>query len=275
MMHHSKFDRLVNLKPGDRGPVWICIHALSGFIEPYRNLPNFMDDADELWGIEAKGIDGKALPERSVTAMGLEYAEGIVETFGERPCVIIGWSFGALIAHEVVTRLRALHIQALMIIIDSQKFSDTAPKQIVPLSIMAGFVETLSNKRRPLAKEIEENLSALPENQRMAALLQWASESSSIESIELLRNLYETYKANSTALVNYQVPERRGEYALLVRAEHQEGVPATDEQGWGRCFVDGMEEVVCAGDHYSMMNAEHVERLTGHIYRFAERHGLY
>ncbi len=274
-MHHSKFDRLVNLKPGDRGPVWICIHALSGFIEPYRNLPDFMGDADECWGIEAKGIDGEALPERSVTAMGLEYAQGIVETFAARPCVIIGWSFGALIAHEVVTRLRALDIQALLVIIDSQKFSDTSPKQIVPLNIMAGFVKTLSNKRRPLVTDIEEKLGALPENQRLTALLQWAAEGSSIDSIELLHHLYEVYRANSIAMVNYQVPERHGEYALLVRAENQEGLPTTHDHGWGGCFVDGMEVVDCPGDHYSIMNAEHAARLSEHIYRFAERHGLY
>ncbi|MFJ2479040.1 thioesterase domain-containing protein [Pseudomonas sp. NPDC087598] len=275
MSSHSKFSHWVNMKPGGQGPVWICIHALSGFIEPYRHLCGFLDSGEELWGVEAKGVDGQALPELSVSAMGADYAQGIFDSFGKRTCIVIGWSFAALIAHETVANLRARGVAALLVIIDSQKMLHKDAGGVDLHEVMSGFVEAMAREQTAEDYQSAVSPNALIDGSCMATMLEQASFVSGIQSIALLRTLFAVYLANSTALISYRVPTRRGRYSLFIRAEDQACATSVKALGWDRCFSDGITEVVCPGDHHSVLKEENARAVVDQIRGFARAFEFY
>jgi thioesterase domain-containing protein len=99
-----KLSPFIKIKPGvASSPVFIA-HGLSGMVEFYK-LARHIRTPHAIYGIQARGLDGKEEPYDRLEDMADYYLEALAETHPNGPYFLIGYSFGGLVALEMAQRL--------------------------------------------------------------------------------------------------------------------------------------------------------------------------
>lgn len=123
---------LLPLKTQGSRPPLFCIHPGLGLSWGYRSLAKYLHPEQPLYGIQARGLDGKAPMVASIEEMTLDYIEHIHKIQPYGPYYLLGWSFGGTVAQNMAVELERQGEQvSLLVIMDS----------IVDYSIL-GEVET-------------------------------------------------------------------------------------------------------------------------------------
>lgn len=100
----TRFSPLVLIKAGGETPPIFIVHGLSGLVQ-FRELANHIQTNHPIYGIQAQGIDGMAEPLERVEDMAQLYVETLRELCPYDPYILIGYSFGGLVALEMAQRL--------------------------------------------------------------------------------------------------------------------------------------------------------------------------
>jgi acetoacetyl-CoA synthetase len=96
---------LVPLKPGaDIEPLFIA-HGLGGSVMELRQVANAIDTDRAVYGIEARGLDGRSEPFESIEGMARYYVGAIRQVQPKGPYLLAGFSFGGLVALEMAQLL--------------------------------------------------------------------------------------------------------------------------------------------------------------------------
>ncbi|WEQ54976.1 amino acid adenylation domain-containing protein [Komagataeibacter nataicola] len=109
---------------GTRAPLF-CIHGGFGLVWPYRNLLDKLDAEIPLYAFQARGLEGdETLPDDMIALID-DYIDQMRRTQPSGPYHILGWSFGAVAAQAMATRLQEQGDQvALLILLDGYPSSD-------------------------------------------------------------------------------------------------------------------------------------------------------
>ncbi len=111
---------LVAIQPEGSRPPLFCIHGIGGSILNYGHLARHLPDDQPLYGLQARGIDGKQAPHTRVADMAAEYIERIRSTQPVGPYYLCGYSFGGLVAFEMACQLEAAGDRAgLVLLLDT------------------------------------------------------------------------------------------------------------------------------------------------------------
>jgi phthiocerol/phenolphthiocerol synthesis type-I polyketide synthase E len=95
-------DGLVVLRQGARGrPVFFAADAM-GTASSYLELANLLDGGRPIYGLEPAG--GAAVPAR-VEHVAEQHLEAVRSVQKQGPYTLAGWSYGAVVAHEMARRL--------------------------------------------------------------------------------------------------------------------------------------------------------------------------
>lgn len=113
------FSPFVKLKAGTtKTPVFIA-HGLDGRAS-YSELARHICTDHAIYGIQAKGVDGLEEPFDRIEDMASSYLAALHQHQPEGPCILIGYSFGGLVALEMAQRLLSDGKQlALLILVDA------------------------------------------------------------------------------------------------------------------------------------------------------------
>lgn len=96
---------LVLLKEGV-GPPVVIAHGLAGTVQVSK-LAACIDAPNPVYGIQARGVDGADEPLDRVEDMASYYMEALNQSCPNGPYIVIGYSFGGLVALEMAQRLRS------------------------------------------------------------------------------------------------------------------------------------------------------------------------
>ncbi|WP_052768436.1 amino acid adenylation domain-containing protein [Streptomyces humi] len=96
---------LLPLRTGGTAAPLFCVHPGAGISWVYSGLLRHLDAAHPVYGLQAPGLLG-ATPD-SVGALAETYLRHIRSVQPRGPYHLLGWSFGAVVAHEMAVRLRA------------------------------------------------------------------------------------------------------------------------------------------------------------------------
>ncbi|GLP67088.1 dimodular nonribosomal peptide synthase [Streptomyces sp. TUS-ST3] len=99
-------DALLPLRARGTAAPLFCLHPGGGFSWCYAGLVRHLGPEVPVYGIQARGLDGGALPS-SMEEMTEDYLALIRSRQPSGPYRLAGWSFGGLAAHALATRLRA------------------------------------------------------------------------------------------------------------------------------------------------------------------------
>jgi hypothetical protein len=104
---------------GDHAP-FFCIHGGEGLGWSYARLAQYMPVGYPLYGVQARGFDGKSELPGSLSEMAADYIAQIRIVQPDGPYHLLGWSFGGLVAQEMAVQLQAVDQQvAALVVLDA------------------------------------------------------------------------------------------------------------------------------------------------------------
>ena len=114
-----RFSPFVQIKAGSDKPPIVIAHGLSGVVQ-FSELACHIQTGQPIYGIQARGIDGEQEPFARVEDMAEFYLDSLAELYPAGPYILIGYSFGGLVAFEMAQRLvvRGKTV-ALLILLDA------------------------------------------------------------------------------------------------------------------------------------------------------------
>ncbi|MCH0561180.1 non-ribosomal peptide synthetase, partial [Streptomyces sp. MUM 16J] len=100
-------DELLPIRTQGSKPPFFAVHPAGGLSWCYMPLAQYVPDDIPLYGLQDRALDGTTAPARSVQEMAAGYVEQIREVQASGPYHLLGWSFGAIVAHEIAVQLRS------------------------------------------------------------------------------------------------------------------------------------------------------------------------
>ncbi|WP_293237969.1 thioesterase domain-containing protein, partial [Paludibacterium sp.] len=101
------FDVLLPLRARGRLTPLFCIHPVGGLAWAYAGLLHGLDDERPLYGIQARGILTAEYAAPDIATLARDYVRVARALQPQGPYLLLGWSFGGLIAHEMARQLQA------------------------------------------------------------------------------------------------------------------------------------------------------------------------
>ncbi|MEU1021887.1 alpha/beta fold hydrolase [Streptomyces sp. NPDC005904] len=98
---------LLPLRAGGTAAPLFCLHPGGGFSWCYSGLVRHLGPDVPLYGIQARGLDGRRQLPATMEEMVEDYLAEIRSVQPHGPYRLAGWSFGGLSAYALATRLRA------------------------------------------------------------------------------------------------------------------------------------------------------------------------
>jgi acetoacetyl-CoA synthetase len=115
----SQLSPFVQLRLGDQAPAIFIAHGLAGTVQ-FLELARNIDTEHAIYGIQAKGIDGLEPPYDAVGDMADYYLSALEQLNPHDPYILVGYSFGGLVALEMAQRLTAKGKRiALLVLLDT------------------------------------------------------------------------------------------------------------------------------------------------------------
>ncbi|MCU0863926.1 MAG: SDR family NAD(P)-dependent oxidoreductase [Planctomycetes bacterium] len=99
---------VVPIRTGGKRPNLFLVHGAGGNVLGFRDLAHYFGDDQPVYGLQARGVDGKQSPHGSIAEMADAYLAELREVQPHGPYYLGGYSGGGLIAFEMAQRLRAL-----------------------------------------------------------------------------------------------------------------------------------------------------------------------
>ncbi len=99
-----RFSPFVQVKPGREWPPILIAHGLGGLAN-FSKLANHIRTGHPIYGIQAKGVDGMEEPFDRIEDMAQSYLDALPDLQSQGPYLLIGYSFGGLVALEMAQRL--------------------------------------------------------------------------------------------------------------------------------------------------------------------------
>jgi acetoacetyl-CoA synthetase len=121
------YSPLVLLKPGTGRPLFI-VHGIGGTVMELAALGRQIAIPEPVYAIQAKGLDGRALPLTRIGDMAESYVNAVRAIQPSGPYWLCGYSFGGLVAMEMARRFEAAGAEiAALILIDAFAHPSTWP----------------------------------------------------------------------------------------------------------------------------------------------------
>ena len=114
-----RFSPFVQIKAGREKPPIFIAHGLSGTVQ-FGELARHIRTGHPIYGIQAQGVDGAADPLERVEDMAKLHLDALEELYPHDPYILIGYSFGGLVALEMAQRLaESAKKVALLVLLDA------------------------------------------------------------------------------------------------------------------------------------------------------------
>jgi thioesterase domain-containing protein len=267
------------LKDGNEAPPILIAHGLSGTVQVHKLAKHIQTD-HPVYGIQAKGVDGKEEPFGRVEDMASYYVDELDEILAADSYILVGYSFGGLVALEVAQRLQEKGRKIpLLIFIDTyphQRFTRFSTRSRWFLTRMYGHLSHMRHQSLREAwpyflKGIKRRLY-LSEAVLETAAPQTVSSAEDAHQQEILHRVKECTFASYEKYNPRFYPGK----IKFITTETKTFFPSDPATVWKHLAAEFEVEVV-AGDHLNIVTTEFkslAEALTRYIEK-ATRHPVY
>lgn len=248
----AEFSPFIPIKAGGlKSPVFI-VHGICGRVL-FSRLAKQIETMNPVYGIQAKGVDGTEEPFERVEDMSRFYLEALEQCQVEEPYVLIGYSFGGLVALEMARHLlRAGREVALLALIDAYphpRFLPADQRRRLFFRRVKTHIREMS--RRPASDAFSYLLAGLQRRLSIESSDESVFDAGSFPldaAIERVKSkTYEAYR-------HYQ-PRFYPGNMKFVTTEGKTFFPEDPGAVWGR-LVGRIEIDVIPGDHLSIVNKD-------------------
>ncbi len=260
---------LVAIQPSGSGIPIFLVPGVDGNVLWFAQLAKVLSQAHPVYGLQARGFDGKAEPFGSVPEMAQQYIAEIRACRPQGPYIIIGACVGGLVAYEMAQQLVKQGAAVTLIIMNSwlpasyssYKHRYDLPTGLAfPLGILSMTLSAFGELRRMPMKDWA------PVMQRKSGT--FLSLFRKPPENELKRNLRKRIRrAMFRAAAGYTVLRYPGRILTIVASQQ---IDTQDTRyGWRELAGGGCETVEVTALHTAdLLVPPHVEAVSSHIRRF-------
>ncbi|MCD9006283.1 amino acid adenylation domain-containing protein [Luteimonas sp. XNQY3] len=230
-------------RSGSRPPLF-CIHPGSGFARPYMALLRYLPQERPVYALEARGLNDDDVLPSTIAQMCSDYIEQMQRIQPEGPYLLLGWSFGAIVAHAMAAELqqRGIGVAGLVMIDPTPLGDDPWPEQAI------------TDHRR----DLEERLVGYRDYQ-----------DASDELKQMMIDRMSAIQENNTRLSYYRDPKTFHGDTMIVIAKDSDHPGKYDAM---RAFIPShVEEVRVPYHHNILLTSEALESYAGPLCGFIER----
>ncbi|MCB9878130.1 MAG: SDR family NAD(P)-dependent oxidoreductase [Planctomycetes bacterium] len=251
-----KGQHVVPIQTDGTRPNLFLVHGAGGNVLGFRELSHYFGKDQPLYGLQARGVDGKQPPHETIAEMARAYLAEVREVQPHGPFFLGGYSGGGVIAYEMAQLLRSAgEAVAFVGMIDS--WCPQLPRRgkvgravlhlgrlakrgpMYPLRILRTKIERWNAARDTERARAEGG--PLPQEKRG----------------------FEVQFAFENAFVQHTVQPYDGRVWLFRAEDQQHGTRyiVDDQLGWAPFARGGLEVVTCPGNHFTMCTEPNVQVL--------------
>ncbi|MFC3891188.1 amino acid adenylation domain-containing protein [Lentzea rhizosphaerae] len=134
---------------GDLAPLF-CVHPGAGIGWEYFGLLPHLDPRRPVYALQARGLTDPSSMPGSVAEMAADYADLVRSVQPDGPYHLLGWSFGAVVAHEMAAQLEDVGLLALLDGYpetgDHPEVSPDDPDLLTPLLASLGYEAEVASR---------------------------------------------------------------------------------------------------------------------------------
>ncbi|GHJ17407.1 thioesterase domain-containing protein [Micromonospora sp. AKA38] len=245
---------VVPIRPGDPGgPVVACVHPLGGSVLWYRHLADALPPGHTCLGLQARALDPRMQPDHTIGEMAAAYRAELARTYRPEQLVLVGYSFGGLVAYEMASRMADDGERPAAVVL-----LDTAvTRRAQPPASRARLLWSLVNHNLGLDLPADELAGLSPEAMCTRILDEGTARGVLPPGFgaERLRRLVEIYPINAEAERVYRLPSYPGSLELVRPQE-----PRVDEESleiWSERCRGGVRVHRVPGSHLDLLAPAH------------------
>ncbi len=258
---------MIALTPDMGGDAVIFFHPIGGGIIPYCNLLPEISASYSCYAMQAFKLSGIELVVSSLHTLAEIYSRLILQHLVERQCLLVGWSFGGILAFEVARILaqRGMHPKKLIMIdacfsfpghihhyVDSQDFSKQGLLGLFCKDLLQIFPFNDLDLKEIFS--ITKLFQVLHQMQHPMALL----------GHENLENMWRVFQGNVEALYHY-VPQQYSATVHHITAKQSVNSIVLDRNLWKGLTDEKSEFFDLECNHYEIMKNVETKRLIANI----------
>jgi thioesterase domain-containing protein len=252
-------EHLVPIQPrGDR-PILFLVHGAGGNVLGFRDLAHYLGPDQPVYGLQARGVDGKQAPHGSIEDMATAYLAEIVLAQPQGPYCLGGYSGGGCVAFEMAQQLAARGEPVAFV-----GMIDTPTPHMKERSLLARGAIHIKRlwERGPLYPV--RMLKHKFEQRRTTQQHQGLKARGEVLPVEL-RGAQLQF-AFDAAFFRYQCRPYDGRLWLF-RAESESRTKFVRDRtlGWEPFAQGGVVAIDCPGDHFSMCAEPHIQTLCARV----------
>jgi tyrocidine synthetase III len=231
------------------GKIIFIIHGLDGSIYSYKDLAKLLENDFQIYGIQAKGLDGSCGLAKSIDEMVMDYVEEIKQVQSEGPYIIVGYCMGNILGYEIIRELEAQNKKVERYInIDEFAFLSHI---IIWISKAQRIWDNLP-KLNKLEKTFEE--AAIAVNRTVfEGQMELVGDKDKVK--EYMKNVINT---------TYRPKGMIKAQTYIIKAKETEH-PRLNEKDWRKIVKNDVKMVEIPGTHESIILHPHVEQLAEEI----------
>lgn len=246
---------LVPIQTAGPRPNLFLAHGAGGNVLGFRDLSFYLGADQPLYGLQARGVDGKTRPHESIAEMATAYLAEIRAVQPDGPYYLGGYSGGGCIAYEMAQQLRAAGERVAfvgMIDTPSPHMRERGPLARGGVHLARLLRRGPAYPFRLLRMKLDQYRARREHQQRRARG----------EALPQDLRGWEMQYCFDRAFFAYRVTEYDGEVVLFRAADEGRARFVRDrELGWGGFPRLGVRVIDCPGDHHSMCTEPNVEVL--------------
>jgi acetoacetyl-CoA synthetase len=261
-----RFSPFVPLKPGSQMPPILIAHGVGGRAS-FGKLAKHIRTAHPVYGIQARGVDGLEPPFDRIEDMVASYLDALNQLQPQSSCILIGYSFGGLIALEMAQRLsEAGKNVPLLVLVDSYPHPRyLAPGQRVWLFSKRILGHISSMRQMPIRRAFSYLAGGLESRLPIALAHTLRPLPPEKSRLSFAVNTSRNREADFLALRRYRPRFYRGKIKF-VRPESNSYLPNHPDAVWKKLAAE-LEVETVPGDHLGMVGT-HFESLAAVLTRY-------
>ncbi|HEY3380264.1 MAG TPA: AMP-binding protein [Vicinamibacterales bacterium] len=259
---------------GQRAPL-VCFHPVGGNVLCYKGLADTLGADRPIYMVQSSGLEDGQTLQPSVEAMVAGYLRAFKGVVPDRPLVVLGWSFGGLLAWEAACQLRRVGTVVESVIVLDGLGTPEPVRQLLQKD-EAEFLAALFDE---MGLGEADAFRGLSPDERLDLIVERARGGNYLPSgldRTRMRRLLALFQHNGLAAVRYQ-PQPSEVRLLLVRPRvlsgQAPGIPGDDYNGWKPLATGGVELCWIDGTHGQMLAPPFVEQLAAHVRRHLDQIG--
>ncbi|MGL5922312.1 amino acid adenylation domain-containing protein [Chroococcidiopsis sp.] len=258
---------LVAIQPhGDRYPLF-CIHALGGNVLGYQKLVRHLGAEQPVYGLQARGLDGKQNPHTKVEDMAADYIQEMRTVQPNGPYLLCGFSSGGTVAFEMARQLQAQGEEVALLAM----FDTYSPRLFIHnpslFRTIYSYLRTLwqlplPEKQTYFLQKLDWIHSLLTGKQSSKYDL-WNNYALSENANPYDMVLIEALK--QATMVDYVPQSYSGRVALFTSKEVLRWCYSTPDRGWNSFVEPGVEIHEIPGTHLGLLDEPNVQVLASKL----------